>query len=49
MVEMTYLVSALNAVADWAFAILPIFIVKNLQMKKHTKVVVTLILGLAAM
>lgn len=49
MVETTYLVSALNAVADWAFAILPIFIVKGLQMKKHTKIVVSLILGLAAM
>ncbi|GAB7351692.1 hypothetical protein MBLNU459_g2287t1 [Dothideomycetes sp. NU459] len=46
--DTTYTVSALNSVADWAFAILPIFIVKDLQMKGKTKAVVAMILGLAA-
>jgi hypothetical protein len=45
----TYLVSALNSFADWTFGILPIFIVKDLQMKKSVKVVVSTIIGFAAM
>jgi hypothetical protein len=42
-------VSGLNSFADWTFGILPIFIVKDLQMKKRAKVVVSAIIGLAAM
>lgn len=45
----TYLVSALNSVADWTFGILPIFIVKDLQMKRRVKVVVVSVIALAAM
>jgi len=45
----TYLVSALNSFADWTFGILPILIVKDLQMKMRMKVVVSSVIGLAAM
>jgi hypothetical protein len=44
----TFVVSGLNSFADWAFAVLPIFIVKDLQMKKSMKFVVAGVLGLAA-
>ncbi|KAL1304322.1 hypothetical protein AAFC00_000724 [Neodothiora populina] len=44
-----YVVSALNAAADWIFGILPIFIVKDLQMKKSAKIVVATIIGFAAL
>ncbi|KAH6622084.1 integral membrane protein [Boeremia exigua] len=44
----TYAVSALNSVADWTFGILPIFVVKDLQMKRRVKVIVSGIIGLAA-
>jgi hypothetical protein len=49
VVIFTYIVSGLNSFADWTFGILPIFIVKDLQMKKRAKVVVSAIIGLAAM
>lgn len=45
----TYVVSALNSVADWTFGLLPIFVVKDLQMKRRVKVIVSAIIGLAAM
>ncbi|KAF1933703.1 uncharacterized protein M421DRAFT_416051 [Didymella exigua CBS 183.55] len=45
---LTYAVSALNSVADWTFGILPIFVVKDLQMKRRVKVIVSGIIGLAA-
>ncbi|THY07486.1 hypothetical protein D6D02_07212 [Aureobasidium pullulans] len=48
MADTSYVVSALNSVADWVFGILPIFIVKNLQMHRHQKAVVAVILGFAA-
>lgn len=44
----TYAVSALNSIADWTFGILPIFVVKDLQMKRRVKVIVSGIIGLAA-
>ncbi|KAF2125338.1 integral membrane protein [Dothidotthia symphoricarpi CBS 119687] len=44
----TYVVSALNSFADWTFGILPIFIVKDLQMKRRVKVVVASVIALAA-
>ncbi|KAF2702692.1 hypothetical protein K504DRAFT_394103 [Pleomassaria siparia CBS 279.74] len=46
--NMTYVVSALNSFADWTFGILPIFIVKDLQMKTRVKVVVAGVIALAA-
>lgn len=49
VIDTTYLVSALNSVADWTFAVLPIFIVKDLQMKKQQKCLVAMILGFAAL
>jgi hypothetical protein len=45
----TYTVSALNSFADWTFGIIPIFIVKDLQMKKRVKVIVASVIALAAM
>lgn len=45
----TYVVSSLNALADWVFGILPIFIVKDLQMRRSTKIIVATILGFAAL
>jgi hypothetical protein len=45
----TFVVSGLNSFADWTFGILPIFIVKDLQMKKRAKILVSSIIGLAAM
>ncbi|KAI4731362.1 hypothetical protein E4T49_01066 [Aureobasidium sp. EXF-10728] len=48
MADTSYVVSALNSCADWVFGILPIFIVKDLQMHRHQKAVVAVILGFAA-
>jgi hypothetical protein len=48
VMNFTYLVSALNSFADWTFGILPIFIVKDLQMKRRVKVVVAGVIALAA-
>jgi hypothetical protein len=48
MADAGYVVSALNSVADWTFGLLPIFIVKDLHMQHHQKVVVAIILGFAA-
>lgn len=45
----TYVVSALNSFADWTFGLLPIFVVKDLQMKRRVKIIVSAIIGLAAM
>ncbi|KAF2994003.1 hypothetical protein E8E13_002492 [Curvularia kusanoi] len=44
----TFAVSALNSFADWTFGLLPIFVVKDLQMKRRVKVIVSGIIGLAA-
>jgi hypothetical protein len=45
----TYVVSALNSFADWTFGTLPIFIVKDLQMKKRMKILVASVIAFAAM
>ncbi|KAK4542866.1 hypothetical protein LTR36_006055 [Oleoguttula mirabilis] len=45
---LTYTISALNCVADWTFAILPIFVVKGLIMSDRQKILVSGILALAA-
>ncbi|PQE26538.1 integral membrane protein [Rutstroemia sp. NJR-2017a BBW] len=39
--DATYAASSINAVADWVFGLLPIFIVKDLQMSKRMKTIVT--------
>ena len=46
---LTYAISALNVIADWTFAILPAFIVKDLQMSRRQKGMVAGILALAAL
>lgn len=48
MTDTTYVISALNSVADWVFGLLPVFIIKDLQMKRSIKIIVTTILGFAA-
>ncbi|KAL5116247.1 hypothetical protein ACEQ8H_005805 [Pleosporales sp. CAS-2024a] len=48
VVIFTYAVSGLNSFADWTFGLLPILIVKDLQMKRKAKVIVSSIIGLAA-
>jgi hypothetical protein len=48
IIPFTYAVSGLNSCADWAFGVLPIFIVKDLQMKTRMKVMVVGIIALAA-
>lgn len=47
--DITYAASALNSIADWLFAILPIFMVWNLNQPKKTRVLIGGILSLAAM
>lgn len=48
-VDATYVYSAISCWADWTLAIIPVFLVWNLQMNSRTKVVVALILALGAM
>lgn len=45
----TFVVSGLNAFADWTFALLPVLIVKDLHMRMRMKVVVASVIALAAM
>jgi hypothetical protein len=49
VMNFTFVVSGLNAFADWVFAILPVLIVKDLHMKKRMKVIVASVIALAAM
>ncbi|KAJ4370766.1 hypothetical protein N0V83_005288 [Neocucurbitaria cava] len=44
----TFVVSGLNAFADWTFALLPVLIVKDLHMRMRMKVVVASVIALAA-
>jgi hypothetical protein len=48
VMALTYAVSALNIIADWALGILPIFVVKDLQMSRRQKKMVSGILAFAA-
>ncbi|KAI4958769.1 hypothetical protein J4E86_004375 [Alternaria arbusti] len=48
VMNFTFVVSGLNAFADWMFAILPVLIVKDLHMKKRMKVIVASVIALAA-
>jgi hypothetical protein len=45
----SYALAAINAVADWAFGLLPFFIVWGLEMRTKTKLLVAGILAFAAM
>jgi hypothetical protein len=49
VMNFTFVVSGLNAFADWVFAMLPVLIVQGLHMKKRMKVVVASVIALAAM
>lgn len=44
----TYIHTALNAWADWTLGLLPIFVIKDLDMNPRTKVTVMIILALGA-
>ncbi|KAH6638620.1 hypothetical protein BKA67DRAFT_588981 [Truncatella angustata] len=44
----TYVASVINCLADWAFGILPMFIVWSLNMKKKLRIIVMFILGFAS-
>jgi len=48
IVGITYAASVINSLADWVFAILPVFIVWDLEMSKRQKAMVAGILALAA-
>ncbi|TVY87802.1 hypothetical protein LAWI1_G006899, partial [Lachnellula willkommii] len=47
-VTATYVYSAISCGADWTLAILPIFMIRHLQMNIRTKIVVGLILAMGA-
>lgn len=47
IITMTYVYSAFAALCDFTVGILPIFLVRNLQMKRGTKVAVIGILSMA--
>ena len=47
-VNVFYGYSAICCIGDWIFAILPYFLVKDLQMNKRTKRLVALVLAMAA-
>lgn len=48
VIGLTYCVSALNIIADWTLGLLPIFIVKGLQLSIRQKRLVAIILSFAA-
>ncbi|GAD98321.1 integral membrane protein [Paecilomyces variotii No. 5] len=48
VVDVSYAASSGNALADWAFGTLPIFIVWDLNMSIRTKIIAAAILGFAA-
>src|ERR1700710_2753890 len=48
-VDATYAYSSISCLADWTLAIVPIFIVKDLNMNFRTKIVVALILAMGSM
>jgi hypothetical protein len=48
-VDATYVYSAISCAADWTLAIIPVFLVWNLQMNPRTKLVVAIILAVGAM
>lgn len=49
IVNATYAYSAISCVADWTMAIIPVFIIWNLQMNVRTKISVAMVLSMGAM
>jgi len=48
VVDAVYVYSAISCFIDWSLAIIPIFLVYNLQMDRKTKIYVAGIIALAA-
>ncbi|KAL1965503.1 hypothetical protein VTN77DRAFT_5759 [Rasamsonia byssochlamydoides] len=46
IIALSYVVSAINIVTDWVCALMPIFILWNVQMRRKLKISVCLILGM---
>lgn len=49
IIGLTYLYSSLNIIADFTFALLPCFIVKDLQMDRKLKIALMPLLGMGCM
>lgn len=49
IVTLTYVVSAVNILTDWSVAIMPAFILWNVQMKRKLKLMTGMILGLGVL
>lgn len=49
IIVFTYVVSAVNVATDWSVAIMPIFILWNVQMKRGLKILTSVILGIGAL
>lgn len=49
IIALTYAVSVINVVTDWAVAVIPVFILWNLQMRKTLKKMIALVLGLGVL
>ncbi|KAH8820254.1 hypothetical protein F5884DRAFT_849523 [Xylogone sp. PMI_703] len=49
IIDLTYAVSAVNIVTDWSVAIIPIFILRNVQMRATLKRLTRLVLGVGAL
>ncbi|KAH8654192.1 hypothetical protein BGZ61DRAFT_594821 [Ilyonectria robusta] len=49
IIALTYAVSVINIVTDWAVAVIPVFILWNLQMRKTLKKMIALVLGLGVL
>lgn len=49
IIILTYVVSGMNIATDWAVAIMPIFILWNLQMRKTLKRMAGVVMGVGAL
>ncbi|KAI1378264.1 hypothetical protein F4677DRAFT_389098 [Hypoxylon crocopeplum] len=49
IVGSTYAASAVNAIADWVLGLLPIALVRNLELSRRTKIMVSCTLGLGSL
>lgn len=49
IIALTYVVSAVNIATDWSVAIIPIFILWNIQMRRTLKRMIGLVLGLGVL
>ncbi|KAF4963470.1 hypothetical protein FSARC_8519 [Fusarium sarcochroum] len=49
IVVLTYVVSGMNIVTDWSVAIMPVFILRNIQMRKTLKRMAILVMGVGVL